>query len=341
MKRRRLCISLTIFSTLFSVAPLHAAAHPRTVDSQQVLNKTYFIGHLNPDADAIVGALAAAQLFKGIAARSGELNAETHFILEKFKLPTPELLVNSPDKKYYLVDFNQHTQLLGGVSKEQIVGIIDHHAIQSAYAGPNTPIDLQIRAWGSSCTLITDMFLQRRVPIPRDLAGGMLGAIISDTLNLTSPTTTDPDRRAVSLLAKIAGVQDITALAKEQFRAKSKTSHLSAQQLLQQDFKSFELNGKKVGFGEVETLFPEEVIARQQELRKEMTTLKIKEQFAYMLFAVVQPESKESVIIVEGAEEASLVTSAFGGEVRDFRLNTSPRVSRKLEFVPALQKCLH
>jgi manganese-dependent inorganic pyrophosphatase len=329
--------SLAFF--LWLTPGLNAAAEsPTTVESYQSLDKVYFIGHLNPDSDAIFGAIGAAYLFDGIAARVGALNSESAYILQRFGLPEPVLVENTPDKKYFLIDFNQKTQLLAGVQDQQIVGIIDHHAVQSSYVGPAEPIDLTIKAWGSSCTIITDLFLHRKLPIPEAIAGGLLGGIISDTLNLTSPTTTEADRKAVAHLKTLAGVRDVNAFARELFNAKSRTSHLSAMEILQQDYKEFDLEGVRFGMGVVETVFPEEVLARQEEILEAIRALKAQTKLPFIMFAVVQPETKESVLLLSDKIEEDLARSVFGGAIGNHKLVTTPRVSRKLQFIPAMKK---
>jgi manganese-dependent inorganic pyrophosphatase len=324
-----LCLQL-----LCTPSSLLAESVPYSVEAGADLRSVYFLGHLNPDSDAIFGAIAMAHFHEGIAARSGKLNSESEYILKRFDLPVPVLIENTPDKKYYLVDFNQKTQLLAGVLPQQIIGIIDHHAIQSAYAGPAEPIDLHIKRWGSVCTIITELYLQKGREIPPAVAGGLLGGIISDTLFLRSPTTTAADRAAIELLSDIAEVKDLGAFARDIFEAKSSIAHLSAYEIVQQDFKTFDFNGISVGMGVVETLYPEQVLARKQELLNALTAYKAENKLPLLFFAIIQPETKESTMVLIGEEEARLAKKFFGSAIVEHLMDTSPRVSRKLEFVP-------
>ncbi len=326
-----------------------AAMLPKTLEMVGDFHKVYFLGHLNPDSDAIFGAIAMAHFYQGIAARAGKINSESDYILQRFSLPVPALIENTPDKKYYLVDFNQKTQLLAGVNPQQIVGIIDHHAIQTAYAGPAEPIDLTIKRWGSVCTIITNLYLENSREIPQGIAGGLLGGIISDTLFLKSPTTTQADREAVIVLSKLAGVDDIGAFAQALFQAKSSIDHLTAREIVEQDFKTFDFNGTAIGMGVVETIYPQQVLARKQELLEALAAYKAEKKLPYIFFVIIQPESKESQMLLLGEEEIFLAKHFFNSAVVEQFMNTSPRVSRKLEFVPLfknyfaelaqLQKC--
>lgn len=324
---------LSVFLSLSSIAADSLIPRPSETG-------VYFLGHTNPDSDSIMSAIGAAHFFGGVPARAGTINAESQYILDKFNLKTPILVDNFKDKKFYLVDFNQSTQLQKGIAPNQIIGIIDHHAIQTSFAGPDIPIPVIIKPWGSTCTIILELFLRDQVEIPENVAGALLGGIVSDTLNLTSPTTTDADRKALEILANITKTKDLAAFTKELFQAKSKTSHLTAEALLQQDFKSFNFNKKKIGIAVIETLFPEDIQKRQMEILNAMTKYKRELQLNYLFLAVVQPESKQSFILILGKEEEKVAKMAFGKDPQQQSIDTSPRVSRKLEFLPAIQKII-
>ncbi len=327
-----------LFSTLVLARPI-----PQNTTDLSLLPKeknVYFIGHLNPDADSIFAAIAAAHLFGGIPARTGEINGESHFLLKKFNLPSPVLIENYQGKKFYLVDFNQRTQLPQDIDPEQIVGIIDHHAIQSVFVNPSHPMDTLIKPWGSTCTVITGLYLRDNVFFPEAIAGGLLGGIISDTLNLSSPTTTAADRKAVEILKKIAGIHDLSAFAREMLEAKSNITHLKAEEILQQDFKIFEIDATKIGIAVVETLFPNEIQRQQDDIVNAMVELKKNLQLRFLFLAVVQPESSESYVLVPGEDEEKIASEAFETTASEHRLNTSPRVSRKLQFLPEIQKVI-
>jgi len=90
-----------------------------------------------------------------------------------------------------LVDHNQVTQMAPGVDVTKIVGIIDHHALQSKIVTTATPIFIDIRPWGSACTIVASMFIDHGKAISQKTAGLLLSGILSDTLNLQSPTTTE------------------------------------------------------------------------------------------------------------------------------------------------------
>ena len=227
----------------------------------KTLEGAIFCGHLVTDLDSVAGAIGAAALYGGTPVCASEINTETQFALEKWKVPTPErveeYLAREPDVDVCLVDHQQTSQLNPAVNVDKIVGVIDHHALQSKTIVTDKPIYIDIRPWGSMSTIIAHNFLAqaRRPAVP--IAGMLLCAILSDTLNLLGPTTTEYDRLMVAVLAEIAGVEDIQLLASDQFKAKSRElAGLSGVALVNGDQKvfGFELPNfsGEIGFAVVE-----------------------------------------------------------------------------------------
>jgi len=115
------------------------------------LKDCLFAGHLATDLDSIAGAIGAAALYNGVPVACSELNSETKFALEKWGFPAPLTVesVITPDSRVCLVDFQQSTQLNSAIDPKQVVGVIDHHALQNATICTNLPIYVDIRPWGS------------------------------------------------------------------------------------------------------------------------------------------------------------------------------------------------
>jgi hypothetical protein len=199
---------------------------PMTAYLPIILSDAIFVGHLMTDLDSIAGSLGAAELYGGIAARASEINSETQFALNFWGLPPPlpiEILVEcQPNAGICLVDHQQMSQVNKAIDPERIVGVIDHHALQNATIVTDRPIYMDIRPWGSMSTIIAHTFLTIKRKPRKCIAGILLCAILSDTLNLMGPTTTEWDKMMVAILCEITGITDIEGLAKAQFKAKSK-----------------------------------------------------------------------------------------------------------------------
>ncbi len=123
----------------------------------ELLKDATFVGHLVTDLDSVAGAIGAAALYGGKAALASDVNSETQFALDKFKVETPpkieDVLKEKPDADICLVDHQQTSQMNPSINVDQIVGVIDHHALQSKTIVTDKPIYIDIRPWGSMSTM--------------------------------------------------------------------------------------------------------------------------------------------------------------------------------------------
>ena len=175
----------------------------------------------------------------------------------------------------------------------------------------------------------------------------LLCAILSDTLNLLGPTTTDWDRLIVAVLADIAEVSDIQLLASQQFKAKSKElAGLSAVALVNGDQKGFSFNEKgfsgDIGFAVVETTDDEAILSRVQELLPELVACKKEKDLSMLFLAIVNIVHLKSCMLLCGPSERALAKDAFGGEISEngTLMDLGKRVSRKKDFIPVITKTI-
>lgn len=168
-------------------------------------------------------------------------------------------------KKVILVDHNSYEQSAIGLDETDILEIIDHHNIGSI--GTNMPISFRNMPVGSTCTIIQILYKENNVEIPRDIAGMMLSGILSDTLILTSPTTTDYDRKAVKLLSEIAGV-DYKEYGMEMLKAGSSLKGKTKEEVLYTDYKTYPVGDKKIGLGQITTLSVDDILNEKDEYIK-------------------------------------------------------------------------
>ncbi len=300
--------------------------------------------------------LGAAELYGGMAARASEVNSETEFCLKYWGITAPPPIENTltqfPEAGVCLVDHQQVSQLNKAIVVERIVGVIDHHALQNATIVTDRPIYIDIRPWGSMSTIIAHNFfmLQRR---PRKSTAGMLlCAILSDTLNLQGPTTTDWDRMIVAVLNEIAEVEDIQHLASQQFKAKSKElAGLTSSQLVNGDQKVFTFKTQvfegSVGFAVIETTDDDVILARKDELLVALSEDKSHKKLDILYLAVVNIVLLRSTLFMVGEDEKSLAFASFKPIDYTSPDNSDPHlldlgnlVSRKKDFIPAVTKAI-
>ena len=311
---------------------------------------TYIIGHQKPDTDAVVSALAYEYLAKQLdwlghqnpqAVITDPLNPETSYLFDKLHLETPRLIraddLNQNDE-VVLVDHNEENQRLPNLDQNKIVKIIDHHKVNLNF---NRPIFLNFKPWGSTATII--YFLMKTFEIKPDqtLATLMLAAILSDTVGFKSATTTEKDQELAKELASIANINDLNAFTLEIFKAKSDLSELDDYQVATNDYKIFDFGGKKVFVNQVETVEQAEIIAnRKPALIEALAKVKQEMKVDLAFLAVSDILNVNTKIIVAGKEEAQVAEKAFGEQVINQVIDIGPKLSRKKEIAPALEKVI-
>ena len=238
------------------------------------MSKELVFGHQSPDTDAIVAAKAYSYLQNKLgydteAVALGEPNEETQFVLNYFDEPTPRVITKASDEvdSVMLVDHNEHQQSVSDIGDVTVTHVVDHHRI--ANFSTSSPLFYRAEPVGCTSTILMKMFDEYKIEIPAQLAGLMLSAIISDTLLLKSPTTTDDDKAAVIALAEIADV-DYKTYGLEELKAGTNLSSKSEAELIEQDAKSFEMGGKNIRIDQINTVDLDEVFARQDKLEAAM-----------------------------------------------------------------------
>lgn len=230
----------------------------------------------------------------------------------------------------------------------RIVGVIDHHALQNATIVTDMPIYIDIRPWGSMSTIIAHNFFTLGRRPKKSTAGMLLCAILSDTLNLQGPTTTEWDRLMVAILVEITGVEDVQDLASRQFKAKShELAGLSSSALINGDQKVFTFKTEKfegsVGFAVIETTDDDVIMSRAADLLVALQEDKEAKKLDALFLGVVNIVKLRSNLLLCGPNEVSLAQASFAhGKLLDnesgpaFIMDIGGLVSRKKDFIPAV-----
>lgn len=308
-------------------------------------------GHKTPDTDAIVSAIVMAdwlnqQSLNATPYRLGEINQETDFLL-KFanfeQIPTiltVEQLIQINNPILALTDHNESQQSLENLKSFIIGYVIDHHKIGDLTT--SEPAFIRIEPVGSTCSILYKLYQEYQLTISPVLATLMAGAIVSDTLNLTSPTTTASDRRILPELLNLANITDGNDFANQLFRAKSDISHLTAEQLVTADYKQFNFtkSGKneKWGIAAIETVNPMQVFQRIADIQTATQAIKQRDGLDYLLVIIVDILQQQSWAVASDEVQNQIIAQAFGTQVNKAILDLGNRVSRKKQFVPALEK---
>ncbi|MCF8044252.1 MAG: manganese-dependent inorganic pyrophosphatase [Desulfarculaceae bacterium] len=301
---------------------------------------TLIFGHKNPDTDSVCAAIALADLKKKLGedaapAVQGQLNPESKFVLDKFGVSAPEMVTSYAGKQVYLVDHSDLSQSPDDLGEAHILGIVDHHKLGDVTTGH--PLECWIWPVGCSCTVITGMYKFFNVQIPKEIAGIMLCAILSDTVIFKFATCTDKDREACEELAKISGAGDMQELGVEMFKVKSAVEGTPVRELVERDYKDFNMNGKAVGIGQLELVDLSIVDSVKEELEKDIAKLK-EEKGNHSVFLLLTDIMKEGSELLIASDDESVVEKAFGAKPSNGRAWLDGVMSRKKQVVPNFEK---
>lgn len=296
-------------------------------------------GHKSPDTDAVTSAISFAylqnQLGKDVEPVAlGEISEETQYALDFFNTEAPRIVTEADSnvEAVMLVDHNEPQQSLDNIDEFEILSVVDHHRIANfETAGP-----LYYRAEPVGCTntIIFKIYKEHGIDVPKDIAGLMLSAIISDTLLFKSPTCTAEDERAAQELAEIAEV-DLHAYGMKMLKAGTNVNSKSDQDILNGDAKSFEMGDKTVRIGQVNVVDVQELLQRKDELIGLAEKNNVAEGYDLTLLLITNILESDTVGLVVGSG-IETVEAAFNETVNDYQIKLPGVVSRKKQVVPPL-----
>ena len=304
-------------------------------------NKVLIFGHKNPDTDTICSAMVKEILNKkngcekSKAVRLGNINKETQYALNYLKLEAPELIEKVEEgQEVILVDHNEFNQSVEGIEKAKILEVVDHHRI--ANFGTSEPLYYTARPFGCTSTILFEEFKASGIEIEKTEAILMASAIISDTLLLKSPTTTDHDRKALEELGKIADI-NVEEYGLEMLKAGTDLGDFSAEELINLDAKNLDKDGTKFVIAQVNTVSIEDVLKRQNELEKAMNNAIAEKGLSLFVLAITDILNSNSEIIALGTK-IDAVEKAFDTKLENNRAFLEGVVSRKKQLLPFIDK---
>ncbi len=245
-------------------------------------------------------------------------------------------ILNARPKRVVLVDHNEQSQAVDGIDEAELLGIIDHHRIADVHT--NRPIMFRADPVGCTGTIITGLYHEAGVAIPREVAGLLLAGLLIDTLILRSPTSTTKDERVAGELANIAG-EDIEQYGQEIFAAAAADlSARPAESLITADFKEFTVGDTKFAIGTIETASPATIEQRIPELLKAMQRIAQERGYASLLFMLVDIINMQCHLLIWGGEQAVAEVLGVPLEPDGHSVIVEGLVSRKKQLVPLLSR---
>ncbi|SCW78154.1 manganese-dependent inorganic pyrophosphatase [Paenibacillus tianmuensis] len=303
------------------------------------MDKVLIFGHKNPDTDTICSAIAYAHLKTQLGqnvepVRLGSVNGETQFALDYFKTEAPRLVetVANEAKNVILVDHNERQQSASDIDQVRVLEVIDHHRI--ANFETSGPLYYRAEPVGCTATILKKLYKENGVAIPKEIAGLMLSAIISDSLLFKSPTCTDEDVAAARELAEIAGV-NADAYGLDMLKAGADLSDKTIAQLISLDAKEFQMGNYKVEIAQVNAVDTNDVLSRQAELEAALSGIIAEKNLDLFLLVVTDILNNDSIGLALG-RAAHAVEQAYNVKLDDNKAVLKGVVSRKSQIVPVL-----
>lgn len=300
-------------------------------------------GHISPDTDTVGSAIVWAWFVKTHTARHAEpfvlgtLNKETQFVLNHWGVKEPTLLekINEGDE-VMVVDTNNPQELPESIAHATILQIVDHHRLTGGLS-TIAPLDMTIKPYASTITVMYDLMGEHVTNLPKDIAGIMLSCILSDTLAFRSPTTTPHDKQVAETLAQQLGVS-IHEYADKMFTAKSDVSDFTDSGLVHLDSKKTALGDKNIRVSVIETTKPDMILSRKAGIVSAMKDI-IKEEsdLTAVFFFVVDILKEEAIVFAYDDFLKGVIETSFGVKVEDDTAVLPGIVSRKKQILPMLK----
>lgn len=275
------------------------------------MSNVLVFGHQNPDNDAIMSAVVLSQLLNQLeyagntytACCLGPLPAESAKLLEDNGVAAPQLIEaiepaaeGEEAQKVVLTDHNEPGQSVAGLENAVIAGVVDHHRFGNFTTA--APLHIVALPWGSSCSIVAKLFDIMGVEPTDTQAKLLLSAMMTDTLMLKSPTTTAVDAVIAKKLGDQLGV-DPVKFGMEVFLTRPSGS-FTAEQMVGNDIKMFDVAGKKLLIGQYETVDKSRALGMIPEIREAMRAYQAEKEADGIVLCLTDIMEEGSQVLLEG-----------------------------------------
>ncbi len=306
------------------------------------MNNIKIISHKSPDTDAVCASIVFQNFLEQMWKKSTpiklwNLNKETKFVLDFCWIQEPETILELEEwTKIALVDHNESSQSINNISKYQIEYLIDHHKIWDFWT--SDPVFIRTEKLWSTNSILYKMFKENWFEISQKIATLMLSAIISDTLNFRSATTTKEDVQIWKELNEIAKIENLWDFVKNMFDAKSDLNWFSIHQIIKSDYKEFDFNWTKAWIWTLETTNPNFALDKKDEILEWLEKIKSEDNLDFILLSVVDILEEKNTSFVLNWFETEVIEKVFWSKSENNLADLWKRLSRKKQIVPELDK---
>ena len=243
--------------------------------------------------------------------------------------------LKKPERQLILVDHNELAQAVAGADQLEILEVLDHHRLSPFTTAQ--PILFRNEPVGSTCTIVADYFFRHGVELVPAIAGCLLAGLVSDTLNLTSPTTTARDAEILARLEKIANI-DATQFTEQLFQSGSVLTSRTADQAVTADCKEYTEGGRRFSVAQIEELGFDTFWKRRQELAAALEIYRDSKDYVLAALFVTDVVQQISLLLIAGDPRIQAGIDYPEKEPGVFELTGV--VSRKKQLLPYLSQLL-
>jgi len=317
--------SVTLLSSPHDTAT--TAMLSRAAISVQHMIHEHFLAFRDDEPLQSIEAVAAASSFQAFPV----LNADnrTVGILSKSDF------LKKVHRQLILVDHNELSQAVHGADKVEIIEIIDHHRIGTLTT--SQPILFRNEPVGSTSTIVADCFFRYGVEMPKPIAGLLLAGVVSDTLNLTSPTTTERDAQVLARLEQVSGV-NATQFTERLFASGSVLTSLPVEEAVVADCKEFREQDRVFSVAQIEELGFDQFWRRKADVMLALDSYRRRKGYFFSALLVTDVVSNSSLLLVTGPDAFLKLIDYPMTEEGVFELEGI--VSRKKQLLPYISHCL-
>ena len=241
-------------------------------------------------------------------------------------------IMNCKNKQIILVDHNEFSQSVRAIEKARVLEVIDHHRINDF--STTQPVAFRNEIVGSSATIVSTIFRENQIPIPQNLAGLLLGALLSDTMNFHSPTTTQKDIQTANILAAMADL-DIEEFARDMFAVTANTSGKTYSEMINQDMKIYDIKECKLAISQVIVTSTKALREDDQEIQQAVESFAAKKRLdlSVLVFTSIMENGS---IIYAGGNRAAWIPEAFPNRENEEHSFQQDLLSRKKQILPRI-----
>ena len=253
--------------------------------------------------------------------------------MKKFNAEAPKFIEKVEEgQKVILVDHNEFSQSVEGIENAKIEAVVDHHRINNFET--SEPLFYYAQPVGCTSTILFELYSSNNIEIPAQMAGLMLSAIISDTLLLKSPTTTEKVKKALEALAKIADV-DVNIYGLEMLKAGTNLDEYTEDELIRLDAKKIEKEDIKYVIAQVNTVSIPDILKRKEKIEQEINKEILAKGLSLFVFVITDIINSNSEAIVLG-DRTDVIAKSY--EIKDNIAVMPGVVSRKKQVLPLVEK---